>query len=336
MSATVLVADDSKTIRQIVQMALKASEYRLLSASSGREVMEGLQKRPDIILLDYYMPDVNGYDLCRQLKTNAATQHIPVVLMGGSYRNFDENLARQAGADAIVHKPFKTDQLLEAIAAAAGKRAGGGSPLASRTGSLPTPPGAGLPTPPAPSASGLPTPPGLGRPSVPAAQPVAPPPTRPLPQPTQPVAAPPQPQPQTMRQPPTPQPAPSTPSAGAPRQSASQPRIDPAAQRPFSSGSSGAHAAIDPAKLNELVKEAVREEVQRMVREELPNLLRNIMGDVFLQRVLPRLTQHAEENMRSVVNEQLPQHIQSAISPQLDARIQQTVQRTLEQLLAEE
>lgn len=323
MSATVLIADDSQTIRQIVQMALKASPYSLVEASSGREVMEALQRRPDIIVLDYYMPDVNGYDLCRQLKTNAATQHIPVVLMGGSYRNFDENLARQAGADAVVFKPFKTDQLLGALEAALAKRAGGAppNPFAARPSGLPTPPVAG-------AGAGIPARPTL--PPSPIAQQVAQPsptaPSRPVPQ--APTTGPQQPISPASRLPPTPQPTPSPSSSGsgAIRQSSSQPRIDPGA-RPYSSGSSGVQgngAGIDRAQLDEIVREVVREEVQRMVREELPNLLRNVMGDVFIQKVLPRLTQHADEKIVASMNDQL------------DARIDRQVRTVLDQLLAEE
>jgi CheY-like chemotaxis protein len=320
MSATVLIADDSQTIRQIVQMALKASPYSLVSASSGREVMDALQRRPDIIVLDYYMPDVNGYDLCRQLKTNAATQHIPVVLMGGSYRNFDENLARQAGADAVIFKPFKTEQLLGALEQALSKRAGGApashaapaappNPFAPRTGALPTPP----------SSTGLPS-----RPSLPTA-PGNTAPSRPIPQapttgPQQPIS------PTASRLPPTPQPSPSSSGSGALRQSASQPRIDPGA-RAFSSGSSGVQTGapgMDRGQIEEMIREVVREEVQRMVREELPNLLRNVMGDVFIQKVMPKLAQHADEKLQVSMNEQL------------DARIDRHVRQVLDQLLAEE
>ena len=61
-----------------------------------------------------------------------------------------------------------------------------------------------------------------------------------------------------------------------------------------------------------------------MVREELPNLLRNVMGDVFIQKVLPRLTQHADEKIVASMNDQL------------DARIDRQVRTVLDQLLAEE
>ena len=123
MSQTVLVADDSQTIRQIVGMALKASSYQILEASSARATMDALQRRPDIILLDYYMPDGSGYELCRAIKNNDATRHIHVVMLGGTYKNFDENMARQAGADAVIWKPFKTDQLISALNAAGARPA---------------------------------------------------------------------------------------------------------------------------------------------------------------------------------------------------------------------
>ena len=127
MSQTVLVADDSKTIRQIVEMALKASSWEVVGVGSAQDAMQAARQNPSVILLDYYMPDGSGYDVCRQLKAEAATRAIPVVMLGGTYKSFDEGLARQSGADAVLMKPFKTDALLSAMEEA--KLNGASAPL---------------------------------------------------------------------------------------------------------------------------------------------------------------------------------------------------------------
>ena len=314
MSHTVLVADDSLTIRQIVGMALKASPYRLVEAASARQTIEAAQARPDVILLDYYMPDGSGYDVCRALKNNAATRHIPVVMLGGSYKNFDERMARQAGADGVVVKPFKTDQLLQAIEGAL--RGGGAHAASAPQLSQPGPAALGQPSrpqaPPAPQAAqGLALPmPGQSR------QPSPPMPSMPgpaQPSPTMPGAA-------LGRQPlpaPAPQPAPRAGQSGF-NSGSSSPRLDPSPPAPMhapqpaqpSSGGVG----MDRAELEEFL----REEVRKVVRDELPNLLRNVMGDLLQQKLMPKLLKAAEERVEVMVQDQITHRIQTQVRAELE------------------
>lgn len=115
MSQTVLVADDSRTIRRAIEMALKASPFGVIAASTLRETVEALGSRPDVLVLDHAMPDGNAYDLCRNLRASEATRQMPVVMMGGASQNFDAEQARQSGADAVLAKPFTVDDLVGAI-----------------------------------------------------------------------------------------------------------------------------------------------------------------------------------------------------------------------------
>jgi CheY-like chemotaxis protein len=77
--------------------------------SDGREAIEKLQGiTPDIVLADVFMPEVNGYEVCRYIKQNAKLKHIPVMLLVGSFEPFDEAEARRVGADDILTKPFQS------------------------------------------------------------------------------------------------------------------------------------------------------------------------------------------------------------------------------------
>lgn len=298
MAHTILVADDSKTIRKIVDMALKASPFQLMEAASARATMEAVKRGPDVILLDYYMPDGSGYDVCRAIKQNAATRHIPVVMMGGTYRNFDENMARQAGANAVITKPFKVDDLLGALKTAMSGAAQAVAPQAvapvtpsspapppnpfsassAARGNLSSPGGLSSPPPrpsqPRPNQSGVPGLPGQGsQPRIPT---------------------------------PVPQRNIQTPQVD------SQPRIDPARHSAPTSGTGG--SGVDRGELEDMI----RSEVQRAVREELPGLLRNVMGDLFQQKILPRLVKHSEERVNTMLNESLAKRVQEQVRVELE------------------
>lgn len=286
MSQTVLVADDSKTIRQIVGMALKASQYTLVEASSARSTLDALaQQRPDVVLLDYHMADGNGYDVCRTIKGGAQTRHIAVVMLGGTYRNFDENRAKQAGADAIVMKPFQTDDLLGAIEQALN---GGASAGAVAPPSLPTP---GLAPPPNPFSGGAQ---GSSLPPVP---------TPPTPSPlrsSQPAPV------QTSQPAPVPAPAPTFTPTPAP---ASAPAPTPAA-----SGSAAASAGVDKAQLESMVSD----EVRRIVREELPGMLRSVLGNLVEQKLMPKIMQRSEQQVNQLMSTQLEQRVTSMVRVELE------------------
>jgi CheY-like chemotaxis protein len=335
MSQTVLVADDSRTIRKVVEMALKATRYDVVGVESAREAMEAAQQRPAVILLDYYMPDGSGYDICRALKGNAATSGIPVIMLGGTYKSFDPNLAQNCGADKVVMKPFKTDDLINAIEAVVGAGASSVAPTPA-----PVANNWGAPAPPAPPAP-APVANNWGTPA---------PPAPPAPMPAGPSAfqsTPPKPPaaaaeavwgatPPPFGGPPSPesQPRISTSSTSQPRiappdvnASSRQPSPTPAplpasTPAPVASGSHSGMTNLGMSRSE--LEDFIREEVRKTIRDEVPNMLRNVMGEVFQQKVLPKLVKHSEEK------------IQETLRQELDTRIAQQVRSELERLLSEE
>jgi twitching motility two-component system response regulator PilG len=116
MSQIVLVVDDSPTVRKLVSITLKKHNYRVVDAADG---IDGLAKindeLPDLILLDITMPRLDGYQLCKIIKGNEDTKHIPVVMLSGKSGFFDKVRGRMAGSTEHITKPFKPDELLQAV-----------------------------------------------------------------------------------------------------------------------------------------------------------------------------------------------------------------------------
>jgi CheY-like chemotaxis protein len=118
MAKKILLADDSLTIQKVVELTFSDSEYELVCVSNGQKALDRVgQERPALILADVVMPEKNGYEVCEAIKGNPATSRIPVVLLSGTFEPFDRDRAERIGADAIVSKPFDSQQLLAQVEA---------------------------------------------------------------------------------------------------------------------------------------------------------------------------------------------------------------------------
>ncbi|MBI4446945.1 MAG: response regulator [Acidobacteria bacterium] len=111
-----LLADDSITTQKIVELSLKESNIRVLSCADGRTALEhALQQAPDLVLANVRLPLLDGYELCRRLKSLSSTREVPVILMTGSLDQFDAEQARAAGYHGHLAKPFPTAQLISLV-----------------------------------------------------------------------------------------------------------------------------------------------------------------------------------------------------------------------------
>jgi len=116
MPKSLLVADDSLTIRKAIGMVLSAEDCRITAVDNGLEaVSKAKELKPDLILADVMMPGMSGYEVCQAIKADATTQHIPVLLLAGSFEALDENRARSVGADGHIVKPFESEALVQKI-----------------------------------------------------------------------------------------------------------------------------------------------------------------------------------------------------------------------------
>lgn len=144
MPRTLFLADDSVTIRKVVELAFHDTDVRVVAVGSGREALERLPSAaPDIVLADVVMPGPSGYEVCRSVK--ASSKPVPVLLLAGTFEPFDADEARDCGADGYVTKPFDSRTLVERIESILSGR---GTPKAFVPPVRPTPPAP--PPPPAP------------------------------------------------------------------------------------------------------------------------------------------------------------------------------------------
>lgn len=103
---TILLVDD-EPINISVLAEFLAQEYRLLFAKTGQDALRIVhEKQPDLVLLDIGLPDISGYDVCRDIKTNQATQNIPVVFSTAKDSAEDEVIGLNLGASDYITKPF--------------------------------------------------------------------------------------------------------------------------------------------------------------------------------------------------------------------------------------
>jgi CheY-like chemotaxis protein len=114
MRRTLLIADDSVTIRKVVEITFADSDLRVETAGSGQEALDKIARlRPDVVLADVVMPEPAGYEICRVVKASA--HPVPVVLLAGTFEPFDAGRAAACGADAHLVKPFDTKTLVEEV-----------------------------------------------------------------------------------------------------------------------------------------------------------------------------------------------------------------------------
>ncbi len=144
----VLIVDDEANIRTAIREVLERSGYEPAEAAGGGEGLakaEGL--RPDVILLEGRMRGLDGYEVCRRLKANSKTQHIPVVFVTGVEDDALYRLADEAGAVAYITKPFHFETLVAVIIAALANAAPQAEPRANTGGTDADRCGATAPTP---------------------------------------------------------------------------------------------------------------------------------------------------------------------------------------------
>lgn len=116
MTARVLIVDDIPTNVRLLEARLTAEYYEVLTASSGREALDICQSQDvDIVLLDVMMPEMDGFEVCRRLKADPKTHHIPVLMVTALDQPSDRVQGLDAGADDFLTKPVDDTQLMARV-----------------------------------------------------------------------------------------------------------------------------------------------------------------------------------------------------------------------------
>ncbi|MBS1810010.1 MAG: response regulator [Acidobacteria bacterium] len=115
-SYTILMVDDSPTIRKLVSMTLEKYGHQVICATNGLDALNKLKEVvPDLILSDITMPHMDGYQLCKMIRSNSVTKGVPIIMLSGKDGIFDKLRGRMVGATAYITKPFEIDSLLQLI-----------------------------------------------------------------------------------------------------------------------------------------------------------------------------------------------------------------------------
>lgn len=112
----ILVVDDEPPIRKLLRMGLSTQGYEILDAPNGKTALELLESKPDLVILDLGLPDIQGHDLLRTIR--ARNDSVPIVVLSSRGDEAGKVQALDLGADDYVTKPFGMDELLARIRAA--------------------------------------------------------------------------------------------------------------------------------------------------------------------------------------------------------------------------
>ncbi len=112
----ILVVDDDLAVRELIEITLKQAGYDVLSAADGKTAVQITQKeKPDLVLLDVRLPELDGYEVCKQITSNPSTRHVPVVFVSARGQIDEIRLGLSAGAVDYFVKPFSTELLKKRI-----------------------------------------------------------------------------------------------------------------------------------------------------------------------------------------------------------------------------
>lgn len=114
----ILIIDDELNIVELLRYNLESVGYKVFYALTGKEGLNlSKQKKPDIILLDIMLPEMDGFDVCKEIKKNSDTENISIIMLTAKSEEFDKILGLEIGADDYITKPFSLRELQARIKA---------------------------------------------------------------------------------------------------------------------------------------------------------------------------------------------------------------------------
>lgn len=112
----ILIVEDEESLLKLESILLTSKGYEVLGVGDGQAALDVIAKiKPDLVLLDIMLPEIDGFEVCRRIKADEATRHIPVVMLTAKKSREDMARGEQVGADWYITKPFKSAMVIETI-----------------------------------------------------------------------------------------------------------------------------------------------------------------------------------------------------------------------------
>ncbi len=116
MTKIILIADDEPHLRLLVRATLEDDDYQIYEAEDGQEALElALRVNPDLFLLDYMMPRLDGVSVCKELRANPRFRDRPVIMLTAKSQQHDIALGKTAGVNHYLTKPFSPLELMDLV-----------------------------------------------------------------------------------------------------------------------------------------------------------------------------------------------------------------------------
>jgi twitching motility two-component system response regulator PilH len=113
---TVLVVEDTESEKELISLYLREAGYAVINASNGKEALARVETgKPDVVVTDVVMPDMNGFELCRNLKKKPDTQKLPVIACTSKSQELDRLWGMKQGVDVYMTKPFTREEIVRAV-----------------------------------------------------------------------------------------------------------------------------------------------------------------------------------------------------------------------------
>jgi DNA-binding response OmpR family regulator len=112
----ILIVEDEESLLKLESILLSSKGYSVTGVMDGNSALEEvIANKPDLVVLDIMLPEMDGFEVCKRIKENPETSAIPVVMLTAKKSSLDYSRGIQVGADAYITKPFKSAQVIEVI-----------------------------------------------------------------------------------------------------------------------------------------------------------------------------------------------------------------------------
>lgn len=112
----ILIVEDEESLLRLESILLTSKGYDVKGVPNGQAALDAIaSQKPDLILLDIMLPEIDGFEVCRRIKTAKDTSHIPVIMLTAKKCQDDFSRGQEVGADWYITKPFKSSMVIETI-----------------------------------------------------------------------------------------------------------------------------------------------------------------------------------------------------------------------------